>query len=161
MSFTAMQKPKTIVFNGLFYENWTITFECNWMKYLVRSKSGYVSSSSAVLKKMFTTAVFVIFICSVLGCEEPRRCYGTSSLPNTRLLGQTFKVQKTDSTRDCIDICDQQIQCRSVNFNWVNFLCELNKVDVHVAPQKLFPNKGYVYLDNPWPRIQLVSCKKV
>ena len=131
------------------------------IKYLVRSKSGYVSTSSAVLSKMFTTAVFVIFIRSVLSCEEPRRCNGTSSLPNTRLLGQTFKVQKTDSTRDCIDICDQQTQCRSINLNWVDFLCELNKVDVHVAPQKLFPSKGYVYLDNPWPKIQLVSCKKV
>ena len=75
-----------------------------------------------------------------------------------RLLGQAFKVQKTDSTRDCIDICDQQTQCRSINFNWVDFLCELNKVDVHVAPQKLYTTKGYVYLDNPWPKIQLVSC---
>ena len=109
---------------------------------------------------MFPIAVLVLFIRSVVSCEEPR-CNGTSSLPNTRLLGHVFLVKGTDNMVGCINICDKQTQCRSINFDWVNFLCELNKADVHIAPQSLIPAKGYVYLDNPWPKIQLVSHWKV
>ena len=105
---------------------------------------------------MFAIAVLVLFIRSVVSCEEPR-CNGTSSLPNTRLLGHVFLVKGTDNMVGCINICDKQTQCRSINFDWVNFLCELNKADVHIAPQSLIPAKGCVYLDNPWPKIQLVS----
>ena len=52
---------------------------------------------------------------------------------------------------------DKLSQCRSINFNWVHFLCELNKADVHIAPQSLITSKGFVYLDNPWIKFQLVS----
>ena len=109
---------------------------------------------------MFPTAVVVLFIRSVVSCEEPR-CNGTSSLPNTRLLGHAFLVKETDNMVGCINFCDKQTQCRSLNFDRVNFLCEVNRADVDIAPQSLIPAKGYVYLDNPWSKIQLVSHWKV
>ena len=109
---------------------------------------------------MFAVPIFVLLIRSVLSCEE-QRCNGTSSLPRMRLLKHSFLVKEAESMVGCINICDKQTQCRSINFNWVNFLCELNKADVHIAPQNLISAKGYVYLDNPWPKIQLVSCGKV
>ena len=109
---------------------------------------------------MFAVPIFVLLIRSVLSCEEPI-CNGTSSLPRMRLLKHSFLVKEADSMVGCINICDKQTQCRSINFNWVNFLCELNKADGHIAPQNLISAKGYVYLDNPWPKIQLVSSGKV
>ena len=77
------------------------------------------------------------------------------------LIGGAFLVQEVKSTGDCIGICDKHPPCWSINFNWVNFLCELNKADVHIAPQSLISSKGFVYLDNPWIKFQLVSCKNV
>ena len=110
--------------------------------------------------EMFAIAVLLFLICTVASCQESR-CNGTSSLPNARLIGRAFRVQEAKSTGDCIDICDKFSQCRSINFNWVHFLCELNKADVHIAPQSLITSKGFVYLDNPWIKFQLVSCRKV
>ena len=109
---------------------------------------------------MFAIAVLLFLIRTVASCQESR-CNGTSSLPNARLIGRAFLVQEAKSTGDCIDICDKLSQCRSINFNWVHFLCELNKADVHIAPQSLITSKGFVYLDNPWIKFQLVSCGKV
>lgn len=110
---------------------------------------------------MFANAALLfVFIRTVASCQKPR-CNGTSSLPNARLIGRAFLVQEAKSTGDCIGICDKHPQCRSINFNWVNFLCELNKADVHIAPQSLISSKGFVYLDNPWIKFQLVSCKNV
>ena len=110
--------------------------------------------------EMFATAVLLFLIRTVASCQKSR-CNGTSSLPNARLIGRAFLVQEAKSTGDCIDICDKLSQCRSINFNWVHFLCELNKADVHIAPQSLITSKGFVYLDNPWIKFQLVSCGKV
>ncbi|CAH3017192.1 unnamed protein product, partial [Porites evermanni] len=108
---------------------------------------------------MFATAVLLFLIRTVTSCQESR-CNGTSSLPNARLIGRAFLVQEAKNMGDCIDICDKLSQCRSINFNWVHFLCELNKADVHIAPQSLITSKGFVYLDNPWIKFQLVSCGK-
>ena len=105
---------------------------------------------------MFAIPVLVFIIPSVASCEEPR-CNKTSSVPNARLLGLAFLVQDAQNLGECIDICKKQTQCRSVNFDCANFLCELNKADVHIAPQNLMTAKGYVYVDNPWPQFHLVS----
>ncbi|KAM7450717.1 hypothetical protein ABFA07_001708 [Porites harrisoni] len=109
---------------------------------------------------MFAVPIFVLLIRFVLSCEEPR-CNRTSSLPRMRLLKHSFLVKEAESMVGCINICDKQTQCRSINFNWVNVLCELNKADVHIAPQDVISAKGYVYLDNPWPKIQLTSCAQI
>ncbi|CAH3106853.1 unnamed protein product [Porites lobata] len=109
---------------------------------------------------MFVIPVLVFIIPSVASCEEPR-CNKTSSVPNSRLLGLAFLVQDAQNLGECIDICNKQTQCRSVNFDWVNFLCELNKADVHIAPQNLMTAKGYVYLDTPWPKFHLRSCAQI
>ena len=105
---------------------------------------------------MFAIPVLVFIIPSVASCEDPR-CNETSSVPNARLLGLAFLVQDAQNLGECIDICNKQTQCRSVNFDWANFLCELNKADVHIAPQNLMTAKGHVYLDNPWSKFHLVS----
>ena len=110
--------------------------------------------------EMFGTAVLLFLIRPVASCQESR-CNETSSLPNARLIGRAFLVQEAKSTGDCIDICDKLSQCRSINFSWVHFLCELNKADVHIPLQSLITSKGFVYLDNPWIKFQLVSCWKV
>ena len=106
---------------------------------------------------MFANAALLfVFIRTVASCQK-LRCNGTSSLPNARLIVGAFLVQEVKSTGDCIGICDKHPPCRSINFNWVNFLCELNKTDVHIVPQSLISSKGFVYLDNPWIKFQLVS----
>ena len=105
---------------------------------------------------MFAIPVLVFIIPSAACCEEPR-CNKTSSVPSARLLGLAFLVQDAQNLGECTDICNKHTQCRSVNFDWANFLCELNKADVHIAPQNLMTAKGYVYLDTPWPKLHLVS----
>ena len=90
-----------------------------------------------------------------MSCEDPR-CNETSSVPNARLLGYVFMTGRAETMSDCIMSCDNNKECRSVNFRWMDFVCELNKADVHIAPQNYISAKGYTYSDNPWPKIKLV-----
>ena len=157
--------------NGIFYEDYYLTvmdpnlhidISCNFKQrdWSICGFKTWLFLSFACSLGMFAVLIFILFIRSVLSCEEPR-CNGTSSLPRMRLLKHSFLVKEAGSMVGCINICDEQTQCRSINFNWVNLLCELNKAEVHIAPQDVISAKGYVYLDNPWPKIQLVSCGKV
>ena len=152
MPLCKIHEEKTV--NGIFYEGkWKLgTLNCR-REHFVKAKGLIILVSSCL-------AAFELYrkFRDVCNCSSTIPYSHRCKLPRVKM--QRI-VLVTKSTGDCIDICDKLSQCRSINFNWVHFLCELNKVDVHIAPQSLITSKGFVYLDNPWIKFQLVSCGKV
>lgn len=107
-------------------------------------------------------AIAVVFVLNrlVVSCDESK-CNETSSVPNVRLVGLVFLKRRAENMNECVMECDKQAQCGSVNFKLMDSMCELNKASVHIAPHRYIPANGYVYSDNPWPKIKLVSMSSI
>lgn len=98
---------------------------------------------------VLVASVGIAFSCSELQCNE------TSSSPHFRLTGYIFKQRRAETISACIRECDKEIMCRSINFKIIDLLCELNKADVNIAADKYIPAKGFVYANNPWPKVMV------
>ena len=106
--------------------------------------------------------LFFVFFCllnrPIQSCE-PSKCNETSSVPSYRLQGHVFNERRAETMHDCIKACDEHRECLSVSYKLMGPVCELNKADVHIAPQSYIPAKGYVYSNNPWPKIKMVRSR--
>ena len=94
--------------------------------------------------------VQVITSCDASTCNE------TSSVQNYRLFGHVILEEHTKTMFACVDACIKHPTCRSVSYKLLGLRCQLNKADIHIAPHRYIPAKGYVYSDNPWPKNKLV-----
>ena len=105
---------------------------------------------------LFVATVLIASVGIASSCHE-LQCNETSSSPNFRLMGHGFKQGRVETISACIRECDKETKCRSINFKLMGLLCELNKADVHIAAHKYIPAKGFVYANNPWPKVKMVS----
>jgi len=97
------------------------------------------------------------WISPITSCKGVAQCKETSSVPNHRLMNHVLLERRVESIFECIKACDGHRTCRSVNYKLSDFVCQLNKADAHIAPHSYISAKGYVYGDNPWLKIKLVS----
>lgn len=69
--------------------------------------------------------------------------------------------RRAETMLECAQFCNQTQECLSVNYKLLGQICELNRADVHIAPHNYLPARGYVYLDNPWPKVKMKSCASI
>ena len=86
------------------------------------------------------------------------KCTETSSVQRYRLEGHVLIERRAETMLECAQFCNQTQECLSVNYKLLGQICELNRADVHIAPHNYLPARGYVYLDNPWPKVKMVGA---
>ncbi|XP_078380917.1 uncharacterized protein LOC144663744 isoform X3 [Oculina patagonica] len=109
---------------------------------------------------MLFYAVVCLLIRSIASCDSSK-CSETSSVQNYRLTGHVIVEQPAKTMFECIKACDKHQECRSVNFKLLGLVCQLNKADARIAYHHYIPATGYVYSNNPWPKIKLKSCAEI
>ena len=109
---------------------------------------------------MFFYAFIWFLIRPIESCGSSQ-CKETSSVKRYRLDGHVLFERRAETMQECVQTCNHNQACLSVNYKFLDLICELNKADVHIAPHSYVPAKGYVYSDNPWPKVKIVRANMI
>ncbi|XP_060563634.1 uncharacterized protein LOC132723005 [Ruditapes philippinarum] len=81
-----------------------------------------------------------------------------------KLIGYTLKTLAQTSLSTCADICQQKVNCKSINYNRKHHICELNSESdsdfLQITPGWLFSENDQLYLEGNIYQCGHIQCQQ-
>ena len=91
-----------------------------------------------------TAAVFLM--CHVLSRVEAQQCKSEYSIYGAKLKGHVFEEKKTANFLNCVERCNSNLRCQSVNYVISQYVCELNRRTKEARPEDFVPDTDRIYV---------------
>ena len=75
-----------------------------------------------------------------------QRCGTENSIFGKMLRGHTFRELKTNHSIECLQTCNADVRCQSINYVMRNDICELNNRTKEARPENFIRNIDRYYL---------------
>lgn len=92
------------------------------------------------------SVIRVIFILTQLSKVTTTNCGRESSIHGMMLRGHTFKTLEAKSLSECVQECNEDDKCQSLNLVPLKDICELNKRTKEARPEDFVTNKECLYV---------------
>ena len=91
-----------------------------------------------------TAALFLV--CHVLSQVEAQQCKSEYSIYGAKLKGHVFEEKKTANFLNCVEQCNSNLRCQSVNYVISQYVCELNRCTKEARPEDFVPDTDRIYV---------------
>ena len=91
-----------------------------------------------------TAAVFLMS--HVLSQVEAQQCKSEYSIYGAMLKGHVFEQRKTANFLSCVQRCNSNVRCQSVNYVISQYECELNSRTKEAKPEDFVPDADRTYV---------------
>ena len=91
-----------------------------------------------------TAAVFLM--CHVLSQVEAQQCKSEYSIYGAKVKGHVFKEKKTADFLNCVERCNSNLRCQSVNYVISQYVCELNRRTKEARPEDFVSDTDRIYV---------------
>ena len=88
----------------------------------------------------------VCLMCHVLSQVEAQQCKSEYSIYGAKLKGHVFEEKKTANFLNCVQLCDSNLRCQSVNYVISQYVCELNRRTKEARPEDFVPDTDRIYV---------------
>ncbi|XP_078382719.1 pancreatic secretory granule membrane major glycoprotein GP2-like [Oculina patagonica] len=114
-------------------------------------------------------ALSFLILCQMFCVAEAQSCRNEYSASGMTLKGHTFSKTKANNWPKCVQACNDDVVCQSVNYVISEGMCELNNRTKKARPDDFVPGKGRVYMTRLSKRVPLgstpalpaVSCAEI
>ncbi|RMX41755.1 hypothetical protein pdam_00005597 [Pocillopora damicornis] len=107
------------------------------------------------------SVIRVIFILTQLSKVTTTNCGRESSIHGMMLRGHTFKTLEAKSLSECVQECNEDDKCQSLNLVPLKDICELNKRTKEARPEDFVTNKECLYVRRWKKRVPLGSIPEL
>ena len=94
---------------------------------------------------MYVTAT-VFLMCHVLSQVEAQQCKSEFSIYGAKLKGHIFEEKKTVNFLNCVERCNSNLRCQSVNYVISQYVCELNRRTKEARPEDFVSDTDRIYV---------------
>ena len=91
-----------------------------------------------------TAALFLM--CHVLSQVEAQQCKSEYSIYGAKLKGHVFEEKKTANFLNCVERCNLNLRCQSVNYVISQYVCESNRRTKEARPEDFVPDADRIYV---------------
>ena len=88
----------------------------------------------------------VVMVSSQMISADFQRCGPESSLYGAMLRGHTFQKMKTKDSLECLQACNADVRCQSLNYVISTDVCELNNRTKEERPKDFVSDEERFYL---------------
>lgn len=91
-------------------------------------------------------ALAFLIVCQMLCAAEAQSCRNEYSASGMTLKGHAFNKTKATNWPKCVQACNDDVICQSVNYVVSEGMCELNNRTKKARPDDFVPGKGRAYM---------------